>query len=108
LETDTDAWRAVTEVLMVRLSPVERAILAVVCLDATDNEEFFDILEALAPSRMAGRPLPALLSVEDEARWWATFAGLTEVRAYLSACFARLPSQERKAFLKAASRRSTA
>jgi hypothetical protein len=78
LETDTDAWRAVTEVLMVRLSPLERANLAVVCLDATEDEEFFEIVEALISVRMAGSPLPPLFDAQDEARWWASVASLSQ------------------------------
>jgi hypothetical protein len=108
LVSDAAAWRAVTIVLTARLTPIERACLALAALDATDDEEFFEIVEALISTRMAGSPLPGLLSVEDEARWWARAAGLPEVRAYLSACFARLPSKERKGFLKAASRRAAA
>jgi hypothetical protein len=108
LETDTDAWRAVTKVLMVRLSPLERANLAVVCLDATDDDEFAEIVEARVPSRSAGAPLPPLLDAEDEARWWASVASPSEVKAWLLACFAQLPIRERRAFLDAASRRVAA
>jgi hypothetical protein len=108
LETDTDAWRAVTEVLMVRLSPMERANLAVVCLDATDDEEFFEIVETRIPSRLAEAPLPPLLDAEDEARWWASVAPPSEVKAWLLACFAQLPIRERRAFLDAAARRIAA
>jgi hypothetical protein len=108
LETDTDAWRAVTEVLLVRLSPLERANLAVVCLNATDDEEFFEIVETRIPSRSAGAPLPPLLDAEDEARWWASVASPSEVKAWLLACFAQLPIRERRAFLHAASRRVAA
>jgi hypothetical protein len=108
LAPDAAAWRAVTIVITARLTPIERACLAVTALDATGDEEFMEIVETLVPTRMAGRPMPPLAAVEDEARWWARTAGLPEVRAYLSACFARLPSKERKGFLKAASRRAAA
>jgi hypothetical protein len=108
LETDTDAWRAVTEVSMVRLSPMERANLALACLDATADEEFFDIVDAMVPARMTGSPLPSLLDAENEARWWASVASPSEVKAWLVACYARLPLQERRGFLDAASRRVVA
>lgn len=108
LESDTTAWRAVTIVITARLTPIERACLAVAALDATGDVEFLEIVETLVPTRMVGRPMPPLAAVEDEARWWARATPLLELRAYLSACFARLPSKERKAFLKAASRRAAA
>jgi hypothetical protein len=108
LAPDAAAWRGVTIVLMARLTPAERACLAVSALEATGDEEFFAIVEALFPRRQVGRPLPPFLSAENDAGWWVRTAGLPEVKAYLSACFARLPSKERKAFLKAASRRAAA
>jgi hypothetical protein len=108
LETDTDAWRAVTEVLLVRLSPVERANLAIVCLDATEDEEFLEIVEALISVRRAGSPLPPLFDAQDEARWWASVASSSEIKAWLAACFAQLPVRERRAFLDAATRRVAA
>jgi hypothetical protein len=108
LAPDAAAWRAVTIVVTARLTAIERAYLAFAALDATDDEEFIEIVEALVPRRTVGRPLPPFLSTENDARWWARSAGLPEVKAYLSACYARLPSKERKAFLKAASRRAAA
>lgn len=104
LETDVEAWRGLSMVLAVRLSPFERGCLAAAALDAAEDDEVFDITETVLPTRLAGAPMTPWLDIEGEARWWANLACQRELRAYLSACFVRLPASEQTAFLEEARR----
>ena len=108
LGTDVEVWRGLSTVLRARLSPFERGCLAAAALDAADVEEVYAIVETVMTKRLAGAPLPAWLDIEGEARGWADLASLPELRAYLAACFQRLPEKERAAFLSAANRRDAA
>ncbi len=108
LGADTNAWLMVSAVLAKKLKPIERAILAVAILEATENEDFFAIIDAFAPSGGSGRPLPPLLDTVDEASVWASMASPSEVKAWLLACFVRLPAWEKRGFLNAAKKRDAA
>ena len=57
---------------------------------------------------LAGSPLPVLVDIDDDARWWADLATLPELKAWVSACFVRLPQRDREEFLAAAMRRAAA
>jgi len=104
LETDIKAWRGLSTVLAARLSPFERGSLAAAVLDATEDEEVFEVVETVLPTRLTGAPMTPWLDIEGEARWWADHASERELRAYLSACFVRLPAREQVAFLEDARR----
>lgn len=108
LQTDVTVWDGLGIVLKVRLSPFERGCLAAAALDAADDEEVFAVFETVMSKRLASAPLPPWLDIEGEAREWAGFASLPELRAYLAACFQRLPQRERAAFLSEANRRAAA
>ncbi|MBF9031164.1 hypothetical protein HKCCE3408_12240 [Rhodobacterales bacterium HKCCE3408] len=108
LEDDPAAWIDAARVVDLRLTADERAI-TIAAIAATMDDR--DILEALGfevNQETAGRPLPCISPVEDEARWWANVASHAEIKAWLTACYARLPAREKKAFLEAASRRAVA
>ena len=108
LQNDLDVWHGLTLVLQARLSRFERGCLAAVVLDSVDDDPFWAILEALVPARCAGQPLPSFLDIEAEARWWADIASPVERRAWLTACFLRLPARDQKGFLAASKRRAAA
>lgn len=58
------------------------------------------ILMEAALERMAvGAPIAPLLSAMDEAAFWADLASRSEHKAYALACFRRLSSADRAAFL---------
>jgi hypothetical protein len=59
------------------------------------------LLAAAAADLSRGAPLPPLGAVEAEARDWASWATLQEVRAYHAACWDRLSQRQRAAFLDA-------
>ena len=108
LHTDTEAWRGLASVLQARLTPFERACLAAVALEAAEDEEVCEILDATVSCRFAGTPLPSFLDPAAEARWWADIASPAELKAWLTACFLRLPKRERVGFLAAAKGRIAA
>lgn len=108
LKDDVDIWCGLALILRTRLSPVERGCLAVAALDAADDEQFWLALEACMSPRLAGHPLPPFLDIDADARWWADLASPAELRAWLAACFVRLPSREKTSFLSAAKRRAIA
>ena len=49
-----------------------------------------------------GAPVPPFTGLRDEARDLASFASQDEVRAYLAACWNRLPEAEQASFRRAA------
>ena len=108
LRTDVATWRGLVSVLRVRLTPFERACLAAVALEAAEDEEVSEILDAEVPWRFAITPLPAFLDPAAEARWWADTASPAELKAWLTACFLHLPTREQAGFLAAAKRRVAA
>jgi len=108
LQTDPDAWYGLVPVLGARLTPFERGCLAAVALEATEDEQVIEIAQTVAPRRFAGAPLPGFLDVDAEARWWADLASAAEIKAWLTACFLRLPKREQAGFLAAAGRRVAA
>jgi len=108
LKSDIEVWCGLTTVLKARLSPFERVCLAATVLDAAEDDQFWQVIESAVPSRLAGQPLPLFLDLEAEARWWADFASPAELRAWLTACFVRLPKSEQTSFLTTAKRRVAA
>lgn len=90
------------EILCHRLDPVERGWLLVTAAQAADSANLGALAEAVVAGD--GPPIPAFDSVRAEARDWAAWASGPEVRAYLAACWHRLPEEDRAAFLKATRR----
>ena len=81
------------------LAPEERAWLLQVALDAAEPHDAMQIIDDYLAKIEEGPPLPALDAIEDSARWWTSLASLSEIRAYLAACFVRLPARQRAEFL---------
>lgn len=108
LRTDVEVWHGLVSVLRVRLTKYERACLAAMALDAAEDEEVSKIVDAQLVSRSAGTPLPPFFDPSAEARWWADMASPAELKAWLTACFLRLPTREQAGFLAAAKRRVSA
>ena len=106
--TDPDAWSGLVPVLGARLTPFERGCLAAVTLEATEDEQVIEIALTVVPRRFVGAPLPVFLDIDAEARWWADLVSAAEIKAWLTACFLRLPKREQVGFLAAAGRRVAA
>lgn len=84
---------------------MRRAISAFNDLDSGSQRLFAN---HLADIFTEGAPLPALLSVEAEARDWASFASRAELKAYARACITRLPAQTRARLMNWAARLQSA
>ena len=108
LGNDPEATPRLGRILVHGLAPEERAWLLHVVLDAAEPDDAVAILDGYLATLEGGPPLPALDAIEDSARWWASLASVSELRAYLAACFVRLPPRDQAAFLAHASRRVAA
>ena len=57
------------------------------------------LMVGILPQLGAGQPLPPLFSFMDEAKDWASFATVPELKAYIAAAWNRLPPSDRMGFL---------
>jgi hypothetical protein len=95
---DAEAFAGLSVILRAHLTPVERQYLAWAALMTCDDDEAEDIAKAVLPAESrAGWPMVPLVSVEDEAAFWAGLASPSELQAYAAACLARLPQSQRRA-----------
>ena len=95
-------------ILRARLGPMERLTCASSAMMALDGNAAEELAEAVKHGLRAGSPVPPFMDVREEARDWAAFASRGELRAYLSACWNRLPDAEQERFLSAVSQRIAA
>ena len=96
LETP-DAWKGFSFVASLRLTPNERAALAFAALNSLEPDEAEMTAAAVVGS--AGAPLPPFLGGMDEARLWASYATLSELKAYTLAAFEAMQAKDQAAFL---------
>jgi hypothetical protein len=98
------------KVLKVQLSPDERLLLAVATTISLGHVAAERLAEVVLSGIQNGEPMTPFTTLREEARDWAALASLAELRAYLSACWNRLPRAEQDEFLDAvgASRREPA
>ena len=96
----TELVDEVADVLCARLDPTERGWLLMTAAKAAEPANLDALAVAVVES--AGPPLPTLSDIRAEARDWAAWASGAELRAYLAACWHRLPDKDRATFLKAA------
>ena len=108
LDLNPSTLDSVAFVLRSRLSPNKRTGLLHAALFAAEVDDVRALMNEILPDYLAGAPLPALLEIEVEANWWADFATLPELRAYLLAIYARLPASDKRAFIEAVTRRAAA
>lgn len=106
LSNDPEVWDGVSLVLRARLTRDERARLFRAVLTSTHPDDVIAALSDKLPDIMAGPPLPVLDVIDDDARWWADLASLPELKAWLAACFVRLPVRDQQQFLASAMRRA--
>ncbi|WP_421702112.1 hypothetical protein [Aliiroseovarius sp.] len=94
----TDAWAAFSLVVSARLSEAERVALAYAVLSSLEH----DHAEATAATalRSAGSPLPPFLGGLDDARFWASLASRSELKAYALASFEAMSLKDQAAFLR--------
>ncbi|MBF9057946.1 hypothetical protein HKCCSP123_02005 [Rhodobacterales bacterium HKCCSP123] len=104
LGDDPEVWDCMTLVFGVRLTATERACILASIAQTMPPDDVLAVLGSLG----AASPLPVFDEVEDDARWWADLASPSEIKAWLVACYARLPMREQRAFLEAAMGRAAA
>ena len=94
----TDAWFAFSAIAEARMTLKERAGLAFASLKSLDPE----IREQTAAAALgaAGSPLPAFLGGMEDARFWASLASQTELKAYALASFEAMSPKDQAAFFR--------
>jgi hypothetical protein len=98
-----DAWFGLVPVLTARLNENERRNLAFMALKSLDEEDAF-LTASSALSCGAGAPLPPLLDLEDEARFWVGMVATEERDVYAVAIFNAMPDSKKRDFLNFAGR----
>lgn len=91
-----DEWLKFSVLALMRLTRAERKSLAkaaLLSLAATCREEV-----AADAMSAAGGPLPSFLGGMGDARFWASMATNTELKAYALAAYEALPVAEQNAF----------
>ncbi|MEL6642746.1 MAG: hypothetical protein AAFQ79_02325 [Pseudomonadota bacterium] len=99
------AWVSLPVILASQLSVVERRRLLAATFCSVTELDAHDVIGDLPALNCCSYPVPGISHIDADARWWASTATLPEVRAWLAACYARLPACERKEFLASAFRR---
>ncbi|UWR34477.1 hypothetical protein K3759_05135 [Sulfitobacter sp. W027] len=94
----SDAWLGFSKVASAKLDATERASLAWAALMALKPEHVE--LTAAAVLKAAGSPLPAFLGGLDEARFWASCATRSELKAYALAAHDAMSAQDQAAFFQ--------
>ncbi|MGR3717819.1 MAG: hypothetical protein ACU0B1_13860 [Thermohalobaculum sp.] len=89
-----------TFILHQRLDLPERIWLAISSLLSLPPDDAEELAECVLCDLRAGPPLVTFWSVRDDARDWAIFASPAELRAYMAACWQRLPDRDRGGFLR--------
>lgn len=94
---NADAWSDFSFVAAVRLSETERAGLACSALNSlgADHAE----MAAAASIGSAGAPLPPFLGGMGDARFWASYASRSELKAYALAAFEAMSAGDQAGFL---------
>ena len=108
LGDDPAVWVGLAFVLEQRLSAEERARLLRSAVRSMQPDDVFRVLDDELSDASIGSPLPILIDIEDDARWWADLATLPELKAWLVACFVRLSMRDQQEFLAIAMRRVAA
>lgn len=93
-----DAWSGFSFVAAVRLSETERAALAFSALNSLELDHAE--MTAAASIGTAGAPLPPFLGGMDEARFWASYASRSELKAYALASFEAMSAKDQAAFFR--------
>ena len=102
-ETDDPAGLVddIATILRRRLGPTERGWLLITAAQAANPADLEALAVAVVEGTRRGAPVPAFDDVRSEARLWASWAGLPELRMYMAAIWRGLPERDRTGFLKA-------
>lgn len=100
LGTNIETWLGVALIFRARLTPQERAALAVSALRSLEPSDAAQVFEFACPS--AGYP-STLDNLMRDARWWASFATEDELKAYSVAIHESMTPDDQANFLRWAS-----
>ncbi len=95
--SDFDHWQTARTRLKTKL-PRHQAAAAYAAQTAMGEADRDAVIEATTGN--FGSPLPPLIDVQDEARWWVQLASQKELKAYCALSFLQMTRQDRRAFLK--------
>lgn len=95
---DADAWQGFGLVAAARLTAQERGYLAAVTLATLPLETVEEI--AAQALGAVGDPLPPFLGGMEDARFWASLASRSELKAYALACFEAMAPKDQAAFYR--------
>ena len=101
LGTNIETWIGVALIFRARLTPQERAALAVSALRSLEPSDAAQVFEFACP--FADYPLPTLDNVMSSARWWASLADATELKGFAVASFEAMAPNDQIEFLRWAS-----
>lgn len=93
-----DAWSGFSLVAAARLSETERAALAFAALNALELDHAE--MAAAASIGTADLPLPSFLGGMAEARFWASCASRSELKAFALASFEAMNPEDQTAFFR--------
>lgn len=93
-----DAWSGFSFVAAERLSETERAALAFSTLNSLELDHAE--MTAVAVLGLANGPIPSLLGGMDEARFWASCAARSELKAHALAAYEAMTSTDQAAFIR--------
>ena len=93
-----EAWGGFSVVARARLTACERAGLAVAALGSLSEQEAIAAAASLLGA--AGDPLPPFLGGMEDARTWANWATVNELKAYALAAFEAMPPSDQAAFFQ--------
>lgn len=80
----------------IRLAHAETLCFVIAQCDPRDACE---IMNAALEDLSAGQPRAPLFNYADQANWWAGLACEAELKSYMLACWSRLTSKDKAAFL---------
>lgn len=91
-----EAWVSFRMVASARLNEGERAMLAYSALNTLNAEMATTVSRAVLGA--TDGPSPAFLGGMDDARFWASVASRSELKAYALACFEAMAPKDQAAF----------
>lgn len=94
----SDAWLGLSVVLVARLLPHQRAGLSYAALKSLSPEYAERIASAVIGA--TGGPLPSFLGGLDDARYWASCATTSELKAYALAAHDAMSAKDQAAFFQ--------
>lgn len=94
---EAGSWLRLADVWRKSLSEKQRAAIAYASISRLDSDDAAEVFATAHPH--ADCPLPTLIAVMSDARWWASLASKNELKAYAVAIFEAMHIEDRIAFI---------